>query len=84
MALKRKGRQVLIVAELNKPAALIVRWGKAWPLNQEVRSKGRSKAAYILPLVGAQPGQWVLLQVKANSQKSGGAVVRTRWIRAPK
>jgi hypothetical protein len=83
LALKRQGRKLLLAVELNKPASLIVRWGKAWPLNQEVRSSGRAKTEISLPLVGALPGQWLLLQVKADTQRAGGAVARTRWMKAP-
>ncbi len=83
LALKRQGRKILLALELNKPAAVIVRWGKAWPLHQEVRSSGRPKAELSLALVGAAPGQWVLVQVKADTVRAGGAMARARWMRAP-
>ena len=82
--LTRSGSKIQVAVELSKPADLIVRWSKAWPLNNEVRSKGRSKAEISLPLVGVAPGQWVLVQVKADTQRAGSAVARARWLQAPK
>ena len=83
VAIHKVGRKVVLEVELNKPADLVVRWGKGWPLDQETRSEGRSKAEFKLPLVGAQPGEWLLLQVKADTRSAGGAVARARWIRVP-
>ena len=82
--LTRSGSKVQVAVELSKPADLIVRWSKAWPLNNEVRSKGHPKAEAALPLVGAAPGQWVLVQVKADTPRAGSAVARARWLQAPK
>lgn len=84
VAIKKNGRRILLEVDLNKPADLVVRWGKTWPLNQEMRSEGRAKAEVKLPLVGAQPGDWLLIQVKADTRKAGGAVARARWMRVPK
>jgi hypothetical protein len=83
LALRRQGGKVLVTVEVNKPATLIVRWGKAWPLNQEVRSSGRAKTEFSLPLVGAASGQWLLVQVKAETLRAGSAVARSRWMKAP-
>jgi hypothetical protein len=82
--LVKEGAQVLALVELNRPAALTLRWGKAWPLTKETASKGRAKAELRLPLPGVEPGQWVLLQARATAPHSGAAVARARWLRSPK
>jgi hypothetical protein len=82
--LARKGGKILLTAELNKPATLTVRWGKGWPLDHEWHSQGRPKTAQTLPLVGAAPGQWLLVQVRAQSLGGALAVARAHWLRAPK
>jgi hypothetical protein len=82
--LTRKGKQVLALVELNKPAALTVHWGQRPPLDHEWHSSGRAKTAYALPLAGAAGEPWVLLQVTAKSPSAGTAIARTRWLKVPK
>jgi len=84
VAIHKNGRSIQLKVELNKPADLVVRWGKAWPLNQEVRTEGRSKTEARLNLIGAKAGEWLLVQVKADTRKAGGAVYRARWLQVPK
>jgi hypothetical protein len=82
----KEGKKCFLEIQLNRPAAVIASYGSALPLEKQSGSKpnDKPKAEHKLPLPGVAPGSLVLLKLQALSPQHGAAILRTRWIRAPK
>lgn len=84
--LLRVGDRIALQLTLNRPAAVIVNHGKSLPLSGQAatRPTAKPKAEHELILQGVAPGSQFLLKVQALSPQHGAALMRTRWVRAPK
>jgi hypothetical protein len=82
----KQGKGLVLSLQLNRPAAVIASYGPSLPLEKQSGTKPgeRPKAEVVLPLPGIAPGSAFLLKVQALSPSHGAAILRTRWVRAPK
>jgi len=79
LSLKKSGGEWELTCRMNRPAVVKVSWGGGLPLENKAARMDKA-LIHRLKLKGVRQGDKLMLTVRADSDRWGRAVVRTRWI----